>query len=116
MGPAWAPAHLLLLDHAFADYLVDRGFDERGRDGLPRPVALAVVGDAAGVAVGGIGVLVSAGCEAAAASGLASTSGALVDPPIAELTTIMFSNAARVMIFDGRKSSQTISTIRLPVR
>src|SRR4029078_11174884 len=40
--------------------------------------------------------------------------GALVDPPIAELTTMTFSNASRVMIFDGRRSSHTMSTIRLP--
>src|SRR5450756_2827823 len=31
---ARGPAHLLLLDHALADQLVDRGLDERGRDGL----------------------------------------------------------------------------------
>ena len=42
--------------------------------------------------------------------------GALVEPPIAELTTIAFSNAARVSIFDGLRSSHTISTMRLPVR
>src|SRR5450759_3327654 len=39
---ARGPAHLLLLDHALADQLVDRGLDERGRDGLAGPVALAV--------------------------------------------------------------------------
>ena len=41
--------------------------------------------------------------------------GALVEPPIAELTTMAFSNASRVMIFGGRRSSHTISTMRLPV-
>ena len=41
--------------------------------------------------------------------------GALVEPPIAELTTIAFRNASRVRIFDGRRSSHTISTMRLPV-
>src|SRR5664280_426216 len=46
---ARGPAHLLLLDHALADQLVDRGLDERGRDGLAGPVALAVVGDPLGV-------------------------------------------------------------------
>ena len=40
--------------------------------------------------------------------------GALVEPPIAELTTITFSKASRVMIFEGRRSSHTISTMRLP--
>src|SRR4029450_11579524 len=40
--------------------------------------------------------------------------GAFVEPPIAELTTITFSNASRVMIFDGRRSSHTMSTMRLP--
>ena len=42
--------------------------------------------------------------------------GALVEPPIAELTTITFSNASRVMILEGRRSSHTMSTMRLPVR
>src|SRR3546814_3584132 len=41
--------------------------------------------------------------------------GALVDPPIAELTRIAFRNAARVMMSDGRRLVRTISTIRLPV-
>src|SRR5664279_968492 len=34
MRASGAPAHLLLLDHAFADHLVDRGFHERGGDDL----------------------------------------------------------------------------------
>src|SRR5882672_6798339 len=42
--------------------------------------------------------------------------GALVEPPIAEQTTMAFSKAARVMMSDGFRSSRTISTIRLPVR
>ena len=42
--------------------------------------------------------------------------GALVEPPMAELTTMTFSKASRVMILDGRRSSHTISTMRLPVR
>jgi hypothetical protein len=42
--------------------------------------------------------------------------GALVDPPIAELTTMAFSNASRVRMSDGLRSSATISTIRRPVR
>ena len=42
--------------------------------------------------------------------------GALVDPPMAEFTTMAFSNAARVMMSEGRRSSRTISTIRSPVR
>jgi hypothetical protein len=41
--------------------------------------------------------------------------GALVDPPIAEQTAIAFSNAARVITCDGRKSSDTSSTLRFPV-
>jgi hypothetical protein len=42
----------LLFDHAFADYLVDGGLDERGGDGLAGAAAFAVVGlvgDASGV-------------------------------------------------------------------
>src|SRR5260370_32791667 len=42
--------------------------------------------------------------------------GALVEPPIAELTTMAFSNAARVNTCDGLRSSHTISTLRFPVR
>src|SRR5882672_6699159 len=41
--------------------------------------------------------------------------GALVEPPIAELTTMTFSKASRVMTFDGRRSSHTIATMRLPL-
>jgi hypothetical protein len=41
--------------------------------------------------------------------------GALVEPPIAEFTTMAFSKAARVMMSDGFKSSRTISTARRPV-
>ena len=41
--------------------------------------------------------------------------GALVEPPIAELATMAFSNALRVRMSDGRKSSCTISTARTPV-
>ena len=41
--------------------------------------------------------------------------GALVEPPIAELTTMQFSKAFRVRMSDGRKSSQTMPTIRVPV-
>ena len=49
MRAAGAPAHLLFLDHAFADDLVDRGFDERGGDGLAGESAFPVVGDGRGV-------------------------------------------------------------------
>ena len=42
--------------------------------------------------------------------------GALVEPPIAELTRIALMNAARVMMSDGLRSSCTISTARMPVR
>ena len=41
--------------------------------------------------------------------------GALVDPPIAELTRIAFRNAARVRMSDGFRSAATISTMRRPV-
>src|ERR1700722_7704867 len=37
-------------------------------------------------------------------------------PPMALLTTILFSNASRVKMSDGFRSSHTISTIRWPVR
>ena len=49
MRAAGAPSHLLLFDHTFADDLVDRGFDERGGDGLPDESAFPVAGDGAGV-------------------------------------------------------------------
>jgi hypothetical protein len=49
MRPAGAPPHLLFLHHAFADYLVDRGLDERGGDGLTGAATLPVVGDVTGV-------------------------------------------------------------------
>ncbi len=41
--------------------------------------------------------------------------GALVEPPIAELTTMAFRNASRVRISEGFRSSCTIPTMRLPV-
>ncbi len=41
--------------------------------------------------------------------------GALVEPPIAELATMQFSNALRVRMSDGFRSSQTIPTMRVPV-
>ena len=41
--------------------------------------------------------------------------GALVEPPMAVLTRMTFSIAARVMIFEGTRSSCAISTMRLPV-
>lgn len=39
---------------------------------------------------------------------------AFVDPPMAALTRIAFSNACRVRICEGRRSSSTIPTIRCP--
>ena len=42
--------------------------------------------------------------------------GALVEPPIAELTLIAFKKASRVRMSDGFRSSRTISTMRRPVR
>ena len=41
--------------------------------------------------------------------------GALVEPPIALLTTIVFSNASRVRMSEGFRSSHTMSTMRRPV-
>ena len=41
--------------------------------------------------------------------------GALVDPPIAELTIIAFSNDFLVKMSEGLRSSYTISTILFPV-
>ena len=49
MRATGAPPHLLLFDHAFADDLVDRGFHERGGDGLTGESAFPVVGDGGGV-------------------------------------------------------------------
>ena len=40
---------------------------------------------------------------------------ALVEPPMAELTTMAFSMASRVMMSEGFRSSHTISTARRPV-
>ena len=40
---------------------------------------------------------------------------ALVDPPMALLTTMAFSIASRVMMSEGFRSSHTISTARRPV-
>src|SRR4249920_3353189 len=48
-APRGCPAHLLFLDHALADHLVDRGLSERGGDDLASAVALPVVRDPAGV-------------------------------------------------------------------
>src|ERR1700733_5677242 len=41
--------------------------------------------------------------------------GALVEPPIAEFTTMALRNASRVMMDEGRTSWRTSSTIRFPV-
>jgi hypothetical protein len=49
VGAAGCPAHLLFFDHALADDLVDRGFGERGGDGLASTLAFPVVGDPPGV-------------------------------------------------------------------
>ena len=38
MRPAGCPLHLLLLHHALADHLVDRGFNERERQKVGGPV------------------------------------------------------------------------------
>jgi hypothetical protein len=39
----------------------------------------------------------------------------LVEPPMAEFTTMAFSKASRVMMSEGFRSSRTISTMRRPV-
>ena len=44
VGAAGCPAHLLFLDHALADDLVDHGLGERGGDGLASTLAFPVVG------------------------------------------------------------------------
>ena len=41
--------------------------------------------------------------------------GALVEPPIAEFAMMVFSNASRVRMSEGFRSSHTISTARRPV-
>ena len=45
VGTLWGPPHLLFLHKPLADNLVDRGFDEAGRDGLAVPVAVRIVWD-----------------------------------------------------------------------
>ena len=45
MGTALGPTHLLLLDHALADHLVDRRLHKPCGDAFPVAVAVAVVGD-----------------------------------------------------------------------
>ena len=45
VGTRWGPPHLLFLHKPLADNLVDRGFDEAGRDGLAVPVAVCIVRD-----------------------------------------------------------------------
>ncbi|MGH3233586.1 MAG: hypothetical protein ACRDOH_10100 [Streptosporangiaceae bacterium] len=49
VGAAGCPAHLLFLDQALADDLVDRGFGERDGDGLASTPAFPVAGDPPGV-------------------------------------------------------------------
>jgi hypothetical protein len=41
--------------------------------------------------------------------------GALVEPPIAEHATMAFSNASRVRMSEGLRSSRTMATARRPV-
>ena len=45
MCSAGCPLHLLLLDHALADHLVHRGFNEGSADQLVVPVTFAEVRD-----------------------------------------------------------------------
>ena len=47
MGAAFAPLHLLFLDHPLADYLVHRRFHKARADAFTVAVPLAVVGDKA---------------------------------------------------------------------
>src|SRR4030095_7825339 len=51
MRSPFGPLHLLLLQEALADALVDGRLDKTGADTLPIPVALAVVGDESAIAV-----------------------------------------------------------------
>jgi hypothetical protein len=51
MGTALGPLHLLALDHALADHLIDRRFREGCRDRLAVAVALSVVRNEAAVVV-----------------------------------------------------------------
>jgi hypothetical protein len=44
-GSRWGPSHLLFLHKPLADNLVDRGFDEAGRDRFAVPVAVCIVRD-----------------------------------------------------------------------
>jgi hypothetical protein len=37
--------HLLLFDEPFADYLIDSGLNEPGRDRLTMPVAIGIIRD-----------------------------------------------------------------------
>ena len=66
---AGCPAHLLFLDHPFADDLVHGGVDERVGDRLAAAVALAVVGDPGGVGVDVVLELRRGPCTACAAAG-----------------------------------------------
>src|SRR5437660_8630994 len=45
MSALGCPAHLLLLDHACADHLVDGGLDERAGDRFARSIPLAIIWD-----------------------------------------------------------------------
>src|SRR6266540_3117107 len=45
MSALWRPLHLLLLDHALAYHLVDRGLDEGGTDAFSIAIPLSVVDD-----------------------------------------------------------------------
>lgn len=45
VGTRWGSPHLLCLHKPLADNLVDRGFDETGRNGLAVPVAVGIVRD-----------------------------------------------------------------------
>src|SRR5262249_6605373 len=45
----WRPLHLLLLDHALAYHLVDRGLDESGTDPFSIAIPLPVVDDRSSV-------------------------------------------------------------------
>ena len=46
MSPLGGPLHLLLLDHALTEHLVDRGLGETGTDPLAISIALPIVNDA----------------------------------------------------------------------
>ena len=46
----FTPPHVLFLDQAFAQHVIDGGFNKRRRDRLPMAIAIAVIRDQAPIA------------------------------------------------------------------